>query len=348
MTAPPLPRAVRVAVAPRVLLVILLVAALSSAGSHAADQGCPAPKPDGVGKNLGGGGPCLAVANATQCATSCCRASDCVGWVFTSFQPDPSGEPTCPQGKSCCWLKTDGTCNGRMAPGFPNQTAGLVPRAPPGGGRRTANTSADQLPNMNGQYVLANDATWPAAPKHSWPTNFKSYPGGVESFDVYHGPITSTYAQVWWTADTNDLPAEIVQRFDGKVMAMVGVEMDQVRQTAAGEEVSVPINVAYNHHHGVLIRGKGARMETMDAVEAEVAGLRGLKLSEKGKVWVAVEHTPSTSGAPTFAVFDDGNGGEFRKTYHGYAFPFAQLVESPAVLAGVAMQIDTWERYDPA
>ena len=47
--------------------------------------------------------------------------------------------------------------------------------------------------------------------------------------DVYHGPITSTYSQVWWTADTNDIPPEIVERFDGKVMAMVGVEMDQVK-----------------------------------------------------------------------------------------------------------------------
>ena len=116
-----------------------------------------------------------------------------------------------------------------------------------------------------------------------------------------------------------------------------------MRKTPAGE-VSVPINIAYNHHHGVSINGKGARMETVDRAEAEAAGLRGLKLSEKGKVWVPVEHTPSSSGAPTYAIFDDGNGGEFRKTYHGYAPPFAQLVESPSTLSGTAMQIDTWNR----
>ena len=111
-----------------------------------------------------------------------------------------------------------------------------------------------------------------------------------------------------------------------------------------GEDVSVPINVAYNHHHGVVVCGKGARMETMDKIEADMAGLHGLKLSEKDKLWVPVEHTRSSSGAPTSAVFDDGNGGEFRKTYHGYAPPFAQLVESPTTLSGTAMQIDTWHR----
>ena len=37
-------------------------------------------------------------------------------------------------------------------------------------------------------------------------------------------------------------------------------------------------------------------------------------------------------------------GGEYRKTFHAYAPPYAQLVESPTTLAGVAMQIDTWHR----
>ena len=42
--------------------------------------------------------------------------------------------------------------------------------------------------------------------------------------------------------------------------------------------------------------------------------------------------------------FVDGNGGEYRKTFHAYAPPFAQLVESPATVSGTAMQIDTWNR----
>ncbi len=135
-------------------------------------------------------------------------------------------------GNPCCWLKTSGV-TGALTGDFANQTAGLVAAhggsSQPADGNATGRTTQDQLPNMNGDYLLANDATWPEAPKHTWPTNFMSFPGGVESFDVYHGPITSTYSQVWWTADTNDIPPEIVERFDGKVMAMVGVEMDQVK-----------------------------------------------------------------------------------------------------------------------
>ena len=98
-----------------------------------------------------------------------------------------------------------------------------------------ARTSEQSIPNMNGDYVIGNNK--------EFPTNYMSYPGGVESFDAYHGPITSTYSQVWWTSWSNELPKDIQQKFDGKVMAIVGVEMDQVRKTPQGD-VSVPINIA--------------------------------------------------------------------------------------------------------
>ena len=122
-------------------------------------------------------------------------------------------------------------------------------------------------PNMNGDYVLSKTPGVRAltlsrraatvshrnlvqAPAEgSFPTDFKDYPGGVEYFDVYHGPITSVYSQVWWTSTKNDIPADIVERFKGKVMAIVGMESDQVRKGAGpnGEDVSVPISMAYNH-----------------------------------------------------------------------------------------------------
>ena len=52
-------------------------------------------------------------------------------------------------------------------------------------------------PNMNGEYLLAPTPNAPNPTK--WSTSFKDYPGGVESFTVYAGPITSTYAEVFWT-----------------------------------------------------------------------------------------------------------------------------------------------------
>lgn len=197
---------------------------------------------------------------------------------------------------------------------------------------------------MNGEYRLATQGS--GAPKpNAFPTNFMSYPGGVESFDAYHGPINSTYSQVWWTSAEDALPQDIVDRFAGKVMAIVGVEMDQVRKTPHGD-VSVPINIAYNHHHNTMIVGQGAHLEITEASDPRVkqaVGGKFMKFSD-GKVWLPVEHQPSSSGMPTSAMFDDGNGGEYRKSFHAYAPPFAQLVESPNKIAGIAMQIDTWNR----
>ena len=69
--------------------------------------------------------------------------------------------------------------------------------------------------NMNGEYLLAPTPNG----KTAWSTNFKDYPGGVESFDFYAGPVTSTYGEVFWTSLPEvKLPAEIVKRFEGKGM----------------------------------------------------------------------------------------------------------------------------------
>lgn len=49
------------------------------------------------------------------------------------------------------------------------------------------------------------------------------------SFDVYSPKFSTLYSQVWWAAlDPVDLPANIVSYFDGKGMAVVGFEVDQV------------------------------------------------------------------------------------------------------------------------
>lgn len=191
------------------------------------------------------------------------------------------------------------------------------------------------FPNMNGEHLLSKTPKAPAG--RSFPTAFSEYPGGVEYFEVYHGPITTRYSQVWWTSTANDLPAEIVKRFDGKVMAIVGLEMDQVRKTPEGD-VPVPITLAYNHHHDTAVVGKGARLVEMAREEAmSRAGRDYIRLSH-GRAWVAEEQAASASGAPSSAMFSDGNGGEYRKSFHALAPPFVQLVDSPRTLAGSPMQ----------
>ena len=53
----------------------------------------------------------------------------------------------------------------------------------------------------------------------------------------------------WKTMPVVQLPSDIVKRFHNKPMAVIGLEWDQVRRTPKGD-VSVPMNVAYNHHYG--------------------------------------------------------------------------------------------------
>jgi hypothetical protein len=114
---------------------------------------------------------------------------------------------------------------------------------------------------MNGDYTIS--AT-PKANPDLFPKSFKDYPNGVEYFEVYSQPITTLYSQVCsirrmrhapfiWHTDANfpqvwwaplapsPLPEDIVQRYAGKGMAIVGFEVDQVRKTLAGD-VSVPIS----------------------------------------------------------------------------------------------------------
>eukprot|EP00729_Bicosta_minor_P023654 gene23654-27550_t len=190
--------------------------------------------------------------------------------------------------------------------------------------------------NMNGEYHVSN------LPKGSnFSTNFKDYPGGVEYFEVYHGPITSTYGMVWWTGTSNPIPPEVVAKFDGKVMAIVGLEMDQVRKTPTGD-VSVPITLAYNHHHDTAVVGKDTELIEVDMHDSRIQGRHYIRM-DKGKRWIPKEHT-TASGHPTSAMFSDGNGGEYRKTLHMAPPGYAQLVESPSQLSGSPMQIDTWNR----
>ena len=194
--------------------------------------------------------------------------------------------------------------------------------------------------NMNGAYRLSKT---PRAPGEFPGTAFADFPGGVEYFEVYHGPITTRYSQVWWTSTSNPIPDDVVKRFANKTMAIVGLEMDQVRKTPQGD-VRVPITMAYNHHHDTAVVGSGTHLEEVSRDAAMAShGREYIRLSHN-RAWVPVEHAPAPDGVPTSAMFSDGNGGEYRKSYHAYAPPYVQLVHSPVALAGSPMQIDTWNR----
>ena len=66
--------------------------------------------------------------------------------------------------------------------------------------------------------------------------------------------------------------------------------------------------------------------------------------SDPNFVTMPVQHTPSPLGIPTHAHLAAGNGGEYRKSYHGFASPVAYVIDSPTSVHVLPMQIDTWNR----
>ena len=108
--------------------------------------------------------------------------------------------------------------------------------------------------NMNpgGEYLIMDMQNGNFTTKYD--TSFKAK--NAEYFDVYAGPISTRYGEVFWRGlPVAPVPDIIKQRFAGKTIAVVGYEQDQVMVTGKpGEnpekDKSVPIYWAYNHHYG--------------------------------------------------------------------------------------------------
>lgn len=73
-------------------------------------------------------------------------------------------------------------------------------------------TSAVAFENMNADYIISCTPNQPGC-NAKFDTKWSEYPGGVEYFDTYVGPITSLYSQVCHPLSTgptdrnNDLSA---------------------------------------------------------------------------------------------------------------------------------------------
>eukprot|EP00501_MAST-03F_sp_TOSAG23-6_P000590 GSMAST32.ASY1.ANO1.611.1 assembled CDS len=208
-------------------------------------------------------------------------------------------------------------------------------------------------PNLNGPYLRSQTPHAPSTGK--FPTSFSEYPKGAEYFDIYSPNITSLYSQVFWKGLAPvSLPDEIVARYAGKGMAVIGFEMDQVRRGFDGEpDVSVPITVAYNHHFESVMIGSKNEFKFAEFDSPEDPRLQEIKSSRMGghglpsekHAWIVEKNEdeiPST--LPTKQNFGGANGGEYRLSYHGYAPGFVQVIESPHSFQITPMQIDTWER----
>ena len=215
----------------------------------------------------------------------------------------------------------------------------------------TATLAAAQYPgapgNMNGAYRVASGAQQDVP----FATDFSAK--GYEYFDIWSPEITTLYGQnMWHDLGNNPVPAEIVKRFKGKAIAVVGYEQDQVMVTPTGQpgaqpekDVSVPINWAYNHHYVMWLTGEHSEMaylpgDPTDGTHEAAAG--------RPTRWRAVDKPSAArrtdTTLPTSQFISEGNGGESRRSFHGYPAGYAQLVDSIDAWHMTPMQIDTRDR----
>ena len=205
---------------------------------------------------------------------------------------------------------------------------------------RFTKVSAENMNGKPGQYQIANGLS---GVKFS--TDYDS-----EYFEVYSPLIRSRYSEVVWKmSDAIPLPEDIRERFFGKVMSVVGYEADQVRLTPDGEDVPVPITWAYNHHYGAWIsNGRKVRMTKARAGEDSARGgaSHGYRAHWKPQLLDKSDQEEGVSSEiyPLTTFFSEGNGGEYRMSYHGYPRGYAQLIDSPDTFHVSPMQIDTWNR----
>ena len=197
---------------------------------------------------------------------------------------------------------------------------------------------------MNGKYVVASGS------KQGVPFNDDYASKGHEYFDVWAPEIATHYGEVFWTDQgVLSLPDDIIKRFAGKVIAITGYEQDQVMVQPTGQpgvnpklDVSVPINWAYNHHYMTWMTGNYSEMRQIIIDKNDVSA------HGSPRKWIAVERESAAFRAdpsiPTSQLYSEGNGGESRKSFHGYPKGFAQLIESPTSWHITPMQIDTRNR----
>jgi len=203
---------------------------------------------------------------------------------------------------------------------------------------------AISAPNMNGPhlYGIAN----PNMSSGYFSTNFTDITPTAEYFDVYTSPITSRYADVYWTMMPEiPLSKEIVSRFNNKVMAITGYEMDQVIVYPNKTEESIPCTWSYNHHYVAHLQGANSKMvKVKSSPNYEMWDFSHGPESYK---FVTMNESASPNNIATSQTFSSANGGESRGSFHGYPYNKAQLIHSPKSFHIQPMQIDTRNR-EPA
>ena len=161
----------------------------------------------------------------------------------------------------------------------------------------------------------------------------------VKYVEAYSEEISTLYSQVWWTmGPIYNFSKDFIREYSNKTMAIVGYEFDQVIANPDGTESPVPVTWSYNHHYSARVVGKYADMYRQpvdgpsDPLWRHAGHLSGPYQGKAASIWLAnsTENDPTpNSSIPTIVDFDEANGGEWRKSFHGYPHGYAQMVENP-------------------
>eukprot|EP00658_Telonema_sp_P-2_P017566 TRINITY_DN16837_c0_g1_i21.p1 TRINITY_DN16837_c0_g1~~TRINITY_DN16837_c0_g1_i21.p1 ORF type:complete len:697 (-),score=123.62 TRINITY_DN16837_c0_g1_i21:336-2426(-) len=165
-----------------------------------------------------------------------------------------------------------------------------------------------------------------------------------EWIEIYSYNISTQYSEVYWTTQPAiRLPADFVSRFRGKIVALTGYEVDSVRTMPNGTETSVPITEQYNHHHNAYLMGAAAKMvDVGPGGSRRVPSHGGLPSRWEPRLQPGTR-SAAIDGQQVMqtAFIVDGNGGEYRKSFHGTAAGFAMLVQDPDHFVLEPMMINT-------
>ena len=203
--------------------------------------------------------------------------------------------------------------------------------------------SAISTPNMNGLHLY--DIANPDISSGDFSTNFTDITPEAEFFDVYSPPITSRYGDVYWTMMPEiPLSKEIVSRFNNKVMAITGYEMDQVMVHPDGTEEPIPCFWSYNHHYVSHLQGANSKMIKVE--NKPKYDMWEYSHGHESYKFITINESDTPNNIATSQLFSSANGGESRGSFHGYPYNKAQLIHSPKSFYIQPMQIDTRNR-DP-
>lgn len=208
------------------------------------------------------------------------------------------------------------------------------------------------IDNMNGNvYDISNRNT---TSNIKFSTLYNEINETYEYFDIYSPPITSRYADVYWTMmDPVILPKKIVNRFKNSIIAIVGYETDQVFVIDSknnSKDISVPITWTYNHHYEAYLHSENTQMIKINNSKHNTNdwGIYNHGAKKQWEIFPKITNVTLKNGEyiTNNLFFSEANGGEFRASFHGYPNGYAQLLQSPKYFSIQPMQIDTRNR-DP-